>query len=873
MPSTEGKKKPNRCTAFDIDPRLLLMNYLETLNAPQREAVAHGQGPLLILAGAGSGKTRVLTCRIAYLLATNQAQASEILAVTFTNKAAAEMRERVDGLLAGQSAEHGSPGPVTIATFHALGARLLRRHGRNLGLSWGFSILDDDDQRRLLRQVARDLDHDDDRRELARLAAFIDEMKNAGKTPTQAHEVAFSPHLEEDVHFYEAYQRMLTKIDAVDFGDLILKPLELFRADDDLARRYSRAWRFLMVDEFQDTNLAQYELLRHLTSTHTNLAVVGDDDQAIYRWRGATVANILGFGEDFPEARVVKLEQNYRSTQIILDAANDLIAHNTGRHDKQLWTEREDGEAITLFTAQSDREEASYVVEMIRHLLETGSALEDMAIFYRTNAQARLFEELLRHGGYPYVIVGGVSFFARQEIKDVLAYLRVALQPDNDVALLRVLNTPARGIGKTTIERLQAAAAVESIGSIHSALRLVVGEDEGPVQPDLFSRRGPRARSAEEAEAIAALDEIRGASVKGIAEFLNLVDTLRDDLEHFESLSTVVEQLIERTSYFVHLERTEPEAAEDKKRNVAELINAIEEFERDPELGALLEEARQMAEEASPWEIPSRAALTLGLFLDRTALVPRLDDDETTGAVTLMTVHGSKGLEFDTVFLVGMEDELFPSLRDPGDPEELAEERRLGYVAITRAQRRLYITNARRRRVYGTFRDTRPSRFLLEISPSRLRIDPRSAVAAIDYTRAHDGPRFPSPMEPGVDRRLWDFDQSPEMIKGHLQRALRERARKPDAVREQVDDLSQIDPRWEEDPVWPAAQPEVVGWQPPRARNAEARNLEGSTVSHSKFGVGQVLRVSGEGDAARLVVDFPGFGEQTVLRKYLKVMG
>lgn len=862
------------------------MDYLNSLNPPQRHAVEHGEGPLLILAGAGSGKTRVLTCRIAHLIESSEARAEEILALTFTNKAAAEMRERVDVLLDPSSQPHsnqphlhrGSAQKVTVSTFHSLGARLLRRHSRAAGLSWGFSILDDDDQRRLLRKVAQELDWDDERRELNRLAGFIDEMKNAGRTPSQAHEVAFNHALEEDVHFYEAYQKALRKIDAVDFGDLILGPLELFRNAPDLTRRYSEAWRFLMVDEFQDTNVAQYELLRHLTSTHRNLAVVGDDDQAIYRWRGATVANILGFEKDFPRAKVIKLEQNYRSTQTILDAANDLIAHNEGRHDKVLWTDRAQGEKITVFTAQSDREEAMYVAEMINDLLGQGHSLDDFAIFYRTNAQARLFEEQLLHHGLPYAIVGGVSFFARKEIKDILAYLRVALQPENDVALGRILNTPSRGIGKTTIERLQGAATVKSIGSMYAALRLVGQSEHGPEQADLFDPCGLRARTFEEAEAMAALDEIRGGSLKGIVEFLELIDALGDDLTHFDSLSTVVQQLIDRTYYFDHLDRAEPELAEDKKRNVAELINAIEEFERDPGLGQLLEEAReafdaQAMEADTDASCPSRSALVLGLFLERSALVPRADAEApAAGSVTLMTVHGSKGLEFDLVFLVGMEEEIFPSLRDPGDPEELDEERRLGYVAITRARERLFITNARRRRVYGKFRDTRPSRFLLEIAPDHLHIDGRSVSATIDYTSSARGPRFAAPMEPGVDRRLWDFDQSPTMIKGHVHKAIVARARE-EGHSDAVDEFSQLDPRWEEGPQWEGAAPESIAWQAPRDQPQAEEGLEGLTVSHARFGVGQILRASGHGDAARLVIDFPGKGETTVIRKYVKILG
>ncbi|MBA2662545.1 MAG: UvrD-helicase domain-containing protein [Bradymonadaceae bacterium] len=851
------------------------MNIFNELNAPQQEAVRHIEGPLLILAGAGSGKTRVLTSRIAHLVTEHDVHPAQILAVTFTNKAAAEMRSRVDGLLGA----HYDTGQLALSTFHSLGARLLRRHARRLGLSPGFTIYDDDDQRRHIRRLLIANEQESERREIRRLQSFVEEMKNRGLTPEGAHEAAHNRIDEADVFFYERYQSALRQANCVDFGDLLLGVLELFRADPGLARSYSEQWRFLMVDEFQDTNMAQFELLTHLTTAHENLAVVGDDDQAIYGWRGATVANILDFERSFAKARVIKLEQNYRSSAAILDAANDVIRHNPRRHDKTLWTERPAGQPIAVFTAASDREEASYVAETIAQRIASGANYQDFAIFYRTNAQARLFEEQLRHHTMPHQIVGGMSFYAREEIKDLMAYLKVAINPADEVALLRVVNTPARGIGKTTIEKLNAASRVPGVNGLHRALRLL--QDDETAQHDLFSPERPRPKTLEHDEAIAALVALSRAPRAGIKHFLELIESVRDDLAHFESLSTVVQNFIERAHYIEYLEASDPERAEDRARNVAELVNAIEEFERDEEAApsALLADDDAHSE-AHAFDdnlfAEAPAARLLRAFLERSALVQSNDAlQEGVGSVTLMTVHGSKGLEFDTVFLVGMEDEIFPSLRDASDLEELEEERRLAYVAITRARHALYITNARRRRVYGTFKDTNPSRFLLDIAPERLVIDARSSSTMVDYTRsraptqAHEGlVNFGrNPMAGGVNRNLWDFDQSPEMIRGQLGRAVTQvRAQPP------VDDFSQLNPAWDTDEGLNHAPAESVQWKAPE-RAVSHNELVGQTVTHTRFGIGTVSAVSGTGDEARLVIDFANGGEQTVIRRFVKVLG
>ncbi|RDV38009.1 hypothetical protein DV096_09340 [Bradymonadaceae bacterium TMQ3] len=825
----------------------MTQDWLQHLNSDQRQAVTHPAGPLLVLAGAGSGKTRVLTHRIAFLIAEQGVAPHQIVAMTFTNKAAQEMRERVDQLLDG----HGQAGQVTISTFHSLGARILRRHAPAAGLEWNFSIYDDADQRRLITRILDEAGDERARADVRRLQSYIDACKNRGWTPSQAHENAHDARAEADAELYANYQRALTQAGAVDFGDLILGVLVLFREHPDLAKQYSQRWQHVLVDEFQDTNPAQYELLDHLTLAHNNLTVVGDDDQAIYRWRGATVANILGFEDANEAAARVKLEQNYRSTSVILEAANDVIARNDRRHAKKLWTERQGGEPIVAFTGADDREEAAYVAETIFDMARQGGNFDDVAIFYRTNAQGRLFEEQLRQWGVPYRIIGGLSFYAREEIKDLLAYLRCALNPRDDVATARVINTPRRGIGKTTLEKLAAATSVPGVESLQGALLLTL--EDRPAQNDLFAARRPRPSNPTERLLIETVEELSGVSRRGIDEFWKILEATRDDLLHYEELTPVLERLIERISYFEHLERTDSESAEDRTRNVGELLSAIEEFEQDPNSEALIASVQEaMPDDLDDLLTTAPASLRLRAFLDRSALVQSTDGDNGPGqAVTMMTIHGSKGLEFPTVFVAGLEEETFPSLRDPGDSEELAEERRLAYVAITRAEDRLYMTNARRRRVYGQFKDTEPSRFLLDIDPSRLIIDPRSAAKELDYARdrrkrlgAPHG-EFPEPQMPSQGGALYDFNQAPSSD----------------------EHLAQDTPDWESN-FSQSPQEWDVTHTP-----AGDDQLIGVTVSHSRFGIGEVVSVSGSGDKARLTVDFPAVGQQTVIRKFLKVLG
>lgn len=832
------------------------MNLLEHLNPPQREAVEHIHGPMLILAGAGSGKTRVITHRIAYLLQQKHAWAEQILAVTFTNKAAREMRERVDMLLE-QIGRKDDRGGVTLSTFHALGARLLRRHADKLGLNWSFQIYDDLDQYKLVREILQSKDMESAASDIRQKCYYIERMKNRGITPARAHEVAFNQEDEDNAWFYEAYQDALRQANCLDFGDLILGVLEVFRRHPAIAASYSKQWRFVMVDEFQDTNPAQYELLSHLTSEHNNLCVVGDDDQAIYRWRGATIENILGFEHQFKDTHIVKLEQNYRSTQLILDAADDVIKHNPGRRDKKLWTQQEGGEPITVFTAQDGREEAQYVAERIRLLAAKHHHDWDaFAIFFRINAQARLFEEQLRFGGIPYQIVGGTSFYKRAEIKDVLAYLKVALNPNNQVDLVRIINTPSRGVGDVTLGRLLDASRMPGFDSVYQTLRFAIGEDfsfDGDLQ--LVE---PMPETYEQEVALDALESMKDAQLDGLRDFHETIQALRDDLLHFESLSELLRQFIERIHYFAYISAKHPEAAEDKNRNVAELVSAIEEFEKDyidepDDERAFIGD--DLIDDSSSLLSESLAVRKLRAFLDQSALAQQITQDEevSESRVTLMTVHGSKGLEFENVFMVGMEDELFPSIRDASDHEELQEERRLAYVAITRARKRLVISNAKRRRVFGSFKDNTPSRFLLDIDPARLIIDPKSAAREVGWTNKRktfsrakpltDEERYFSDGQ--VADASFDFDQSHEVV-------------------------MEDEGGWDE---FAQVAPEEVWHEPEEHQEPEEHDLCGRTVTHTRFGIGVILAVSGQGDKANVTVKFPTAGEKKIVRKFLRVLG
>ncbi len=630
------------------------MRFLQDLNPEQRQAVLHREGPLLILAGAGSGKTRVIAHRAASLIADGHAGPHQILAVTFTNKASEGMRERIERLL-----DAAQP-RLWLSTFHAFCARLLRREAPHAGLSRDFVIYDTADQLAVVRRAMQELQIDERLTPPRAVRARISHAKNRMLDVGHLLETGSGFRDEQLARAFERYERLLAAANALDFDDLLLKAVALFDTSDAARQRYVEQFRYIMVDEYQDTNRPQYRLLKQL-ATHRNLCVVGDPDQSIYKWRGADVRNILDFEQDFPEATVVRLERNYRSTQVILDAASGLISRNKEHRDKRLWTERAAGDPIVCHRARDELEEADFVLARLRQALAGG--VDSAAVLYRTNAQSRAIEDALTRAGLAYRVVGGVRFYERKEIKDVLAYLKLLLEPADDVSLRRIINVPPRGIGKKVLEALEGSAAAQPQLSLWE--RLVQAVDERTVAP----------------RAVAALEKFRALRTA-------LAATART-----ESASVTLERTLDQTGYVRALRDAATEEAEGRLANLMELVAAARDYElRTPEA-------------------------SLPGFVDQVSL--RSEVDEAEGAadapVWLMTLHAAKGLEFPLVVITGMEEGLFPHARSADDAGELEEERRLCYVGITRAQSRLVLTSAARRRTFGEYRDTEPSRFLREI--------------------------------------------------------------------------------------------------------------------------------------------------------------
>ena len=748
-----------------VDPESLTRG----LNDRQREAVTHAGSPLLILAGAGSGKTRVLTHRIAYLLATGRARAGEILAITFTNKAAAEMRERA-GALVGDDARR-----MWVSTFHSACVRLLRYEHEAAGLSSSFTIYDAQDSQRLIQMVLKAQDVDIKRFTPKMVAARISDAKNELIGPKRYAETAGKDPVSRIVaDAYVEYDKRMRASNALDFDDLIMRTVDLLRDNPLIAEHYHRRFRHILVDEYQDTNHAQYVLVRALVGdgsdgvTPAELTVVGDSDQSIYAFRGATIRNIEEFERDFTGARTILLEQNYRSTQNILSAANAVIARNTGRRAKNRWTASGDGALITLDAADSEHDEARFVVGEIDRLADSGVDWGDIAVFYRTNAQSRALEELLVRQGIPYRVVGGTRFYERREIKDALAYLQVISNPDDTVAARRVLNVPKRGIGAKAEEAIAAHAARHGI-SFGAALRHLwlragcpAGEGEG-IDVDALARsastdeasadssvsvssggaagENPGARDGADASAAAdssaaaapasspvpseSAPEVLGITAraaKSAAAFWGLIETLRAAEARGASQADILEEVLDRTGYLAELRRSEDPQDASRVENLAELHSVAGAFAADAPGG------------------------TLADFLERVALVADSDqvpaEGERGGQVTLMTVHTAKGLEFPAVFVTGMEDGTFPHQRSLGDESELEEERRLAYVAITRARERLYLTRAAVRSAWGTPQEMPPSRFLDDI-PAEL-LDVRRAATSGERMRASYGGSYGS---------------------------------------------------------------------------------------------------------------------------------
>ncbi|MBI2874054.1 MAG: DNA helicase PcrA [Firmicutes bacterium] len=642
------------------DPR---KDSLACLNPVQRRAAEHVDGPLLVFAGAGTGKTRVLTHRIAYMVNCRRVHPAEILAITFTNKAAAEMRERLDGLMGPEVARE-----LWVSTFHAACVRILRRDFDRVGRDRGFAVFDAHDQAAVMRECLKDLNWDPQRYHPQALLAQISAAKNQLLSPADLESRASTQSELRVVTAYRAYQEKLARNNALDFDDLLFKVVELFRQDPGVLSYYQRRFRYISVDEYQDTNHAQYVWLSLLAREHRNLCVIGDDDQSIYRWRGADVGNILSFRKDYPEAVEIVLELNYRSTPNILSAANEVIRHNPARKEKALRTDNPAGPAVQLYRALDEEDEARFVVEEMDRLRgEDGKTLGDCAVLYRTHAQSRILEDTLVRRGTPYVIVGGLRFYERKEIKDAVAYLRVLAFPHDAVSLQRIINVPRRGIGDVTWDAVLDAA----VKTGRAPLEIIIGKG---------LRTG----------------RITGRSASALDSFAALIDHLREESGRL-SLPGLVEEVIHRSGYLAELEAERTFEAQSRVENLKELVSVAREFEStDPE-GGLLE------------------------FLTQISLLSQVDAYGGDGeAAVLMTLHSAKGLEFPVVFLVGMEEGVFPHARSLVDPEELAEERRLCYVGMTRARERLYLTHAWQRTLYGSRQANMTSRFLQDIPPSLL---------------------------------------------------------------------------------------------------------------------------------------------------------
>jgi len=666
--------------------------YLDSLNPAQRDAVLATDGPLLILAGAGSGKTRVITTRMAHIIGQRLAEPHEVVAVTFTNKAAEEMRSRVERLL-GEDCH-----AIWLSTFHSLWARLLRREAPAIGLSRGFVIYDSSDQLAVVKQGMKALGIDDKFLPPRLALSQISQAKNRMESPGDLETAAGSLRDEQIAKVYAHYRRVLVDAGALDFDDLLLRTVELVETSERVRAFYAERFRYVLVDEYQDTNRPQYLLIRRLAEHHRNLCVVGDPDQSIYRWRGADLRNILDFERDFPDARVVRLEQNYRSTQVILDAASAVISRNRNRKDKRLWTDRAGGDHILNLRAGDEIEEADFITRSIREA-RAADRQTMVAVLYRTNAQSRAIEDALMREGIAYRIIGSVRFYERREIKDALAYLRLIINPHDDVSFRRVVNVPSRGIGKAVFD---AVAAVDPDADPGTFPLLAAGLEPTASRQSLWARL----------QFVVAKRLLAPRALSALGAFRDLIAGLATDAAG-RSVSTVVSLALERSGYLRELGEARSEDAEGRLENLQELVSAAREYEsRDPEA-------------------------SLGGFVDRLSLLSEADEVEGSAEarVWLMTMHAAKGLEFPVVIVAGMEEGLFPHARATADDDDVEEERRIFYVCITRAEQRLILTGAARRRVFGEYQATEPSRFLSEIPEALMQ---QVEAAAPRWTPAYD---------------------------------------------------------------------------------------------------------------------------------------
>lgn len=727
---------------------------LSSLNTMQRKAAEKTEGPLLILAGAGSGKTRVLTHRIAHLVENLGVYPGNILAITFTNKAAKEMKGRVEALL-------GRATDIWVSTFHSACVKILRRDIDKIGYTRDFIIYDGSDQQTLIKDCLKELNINEDTFSVSMVQGKIGDAKDRLMSPQKfAQEYIGDFQMETVGRIYALYQKKLRKNNALDFDDLIFKTVEVFLNHADILSYYQNKFKYIMVDEYQDTNQAQYKLVNLLAQNHQNLCVVGDDDQSIYSWRGADIRNILNFEDDFPEAMVIKLEQNYRSTQKILDAANCVIRNNMGRKDKVLWTDNKTGDVIDYYKAMNEHDEAQFVASQIRCMIEgDGRNYSEFAILYRTNAQSRVVEEMLIRANIPYKIFGGLKFYARKEVKDIIAYLRLIQNPVDDISVKRVINVPKRGIGDRTVEKL--------------------GEYAGRTGESLFS-------------ALLEPDAIKDFSKRvqaGIENFAAMIQKYHGR-KHEITVAELIAKVLEESGYIEELQKDDSIEARSRIENLQEFVSVAMDFEKTSEIKTLEE------------------------FLGNISLVSDIDnmsDDE--NAVVLMTLHSAKGLEFPIVFLVGMEDGIFPISRAVNDDRELEEERRLCYVGITRAEERLFISHAMIRTLYGRTNYNPMSRFIQEIADDLISIDRKEAK------RKEREALAPAP---GIYRGV-SLGESPK-------------------------------------PVTPENSGEIK---------------PGSKIKHDKFGIGTVITVKGSGEKAELTIAFDSAGIKKLALGYapIKILG
>lgn len=742
-----------------VNMQYLSNKLLSGLNPEQQEAVKTTDGPLLIMAGAGSGKTRVLTHRMAFLMAEKEVAPWNILAITFTNKAAREMKDRVSKIVGGAAEE------IWISTFHSMCVRILRRDIDRLGYSRNFTILDSSDQLSVIKNVMKDRNIDTKKFEPRSILGTISSAKNELVTPEEYAKSATGPYESIVSSIYQDYQKRLRKNMALDFDDLIMTTITLFMRVPEVLEYYQRKFQYIHVDEYQDTNRAQYMLVKQLASRFQNLCVVGDSDQSIYRWRGADISNILSFEKDYPRAKVILLEQNYRSTKRILQAANEVIEKNGNRKPKKLWTENDEGNKIVYYRGSTEQDECYFVAGMIKQLMNSGQRkASDFAILYRTNAQSRVMEEVLLKSNISYNIVGGTKFYDRKEIKDILAYLRLIANPNDDISLERIINVPKRGIGATTLDKIANYAALHDM-SIYEALQMV---------------------------------ELIGLSGKVTNALVEFRDQLRnwDQMQEFLSVTELVEEVLEKTGYREMLKNEKTLEAEARLENLDEFLSVTKNFEEKNEDKSLI------------------------AFLTDLALVADIDkvdeeEDKDQGNVILMTLHAAKGLEFPVVFLMGMEEGVFPHSRSLFDDEEMEEERRLAYVGITRAEQNLYITNAQMRTLFGRTNINPVSRFISEI---------------------------PADLLESANQE--EEKKSPFSSSGSSSFSSRPSERRQPVMR----------------PVAKTTGGEAIGWN------------VGDKAEHKKWGIGTVVSVKGEGEAKELDIAFPSpIGIKRLLAKFAPI--